>query len=77
MQNTVQPTFLKILFTFTQIFKVFDHSPFSPKAQSMAERCHRKRRAKFSSVFVTVLLQIVLSIFGKKAESNFAFLAKA
>jgi hypothetical protein len=43
----------------------------------MAERCRRKRGVKFSAVFVTVRFQIVLSVFGEKAESNFAFSAKA
>ncbi len=43
----------------------------------MAERCHRKRRVKFSAVFVAVRFRIVLSVFGEKAELNFAFSAKA
>ncbi len=43
----------------------------------MAERCFRKRGGKDSAVFVTVRFQIVLSVFGEKAESNFAFSAKA
>ncbi len=34
-------------------------------------------KVKFSVVFVTVRFRIVLSVFGKKAESNFAFSAKA
>jgi hypothetical protein len=38
----------------------------------MVERCRQKRGVKFSVVFVTVLFRIVLSVFGKKAESNFA-----
>ncbi len=62
---------------FTQIFKVFDNSPFSPKARSMAERCRRKRDVKLSAVFITVRFRIVLSVFGEKAESHFAFSAKA
>jgi hypothetical protein len=57
--------------------EVFDHLPFSPKARSMAECCRRKHGVKFSAVFVTVRFRIVLSVFGEKAESNFAFLAKA
>jgi hypothetical protein len=43
----------------------------------MAERCRRKCDVKLSAVFVTVRFRIVLSVFGEKAESNFAFLAKA
>ncbi len=43
----------------------------------MAERCCRKRGVKFSAVFVTVRFWIVICVFGKKAESNFAFSAKA
>ncbi len=43
----------------------------------IAERCCRKRGVKFSVVFVTVCFRIVLSVFSKKAESNFAFLVKA
>ena len=77
MQNAVQLTFSKIFFKFAQIFEVFDHSPFSPKARSMAERYHQKRDVKLSAVFVTVRFRIVLIVFGEKAESNFAFLAKA
>jgi hypothetical protein len=42
----------------------------------MAERCRRKQRVKFSAVFVTVRFWIVLSVFGEKAESNFAFWQK-
>jgi hypothetical protein len=79
--KSVQPTFLKIFFKFAQIFEVFDHSPFSPKARSMAERCHRKRRVKFSIVFVTVRFfyrferfrqksGVKLCVFGKSAELN-------
>jgi hypothetical protein len=67
----------EIFFKFALIFEISDHCPFSPKARRMAERCHRKRRVKFSAVFVTVHLFIVLSIFGEKMESNIAFLAKA
>jgi hypothetical protein len=77
IQNTVQPTFSKIFFKFAQIFEDFDHLPFSPKAQSMAERCRQKCGVKFSAVFATVHFRIVVSIFGEKAESNFAFSAKA
>jgi hypothetical protein len=69
--------FSKIFLKFAQIFKVFDHSPFSPKARSLAERCCRKCGVKFSIVFVTVHFRIVLSVFGKKAESNLTFSAKA
>ncbi len=65
--------FLKI----AQILKLFVNSPFSPKAQSMAERCRRKRDVKLSAVFVTVRFQIILSVFGEKAESNLVFSAKA
>jgi hypothetical protein len=68
---------LKNFLKFTQIFKVFDNSTFSPKARSMAERCRQKRGVKLSAVFVTVHFQIVLGVFGEKEESNFAFLAKA
>jgi hypothetical protein len=75
--NAVQPTFLKIFFKFAQIFKIFNHATFFPKAQSMAERCCRERGVKFSVVFVTVRFQIVLSVFGEEAESNFRFSAKA
>jgi hypothetical protein len=67
----------KIFFKFAQIFEVFDHSPFSPKARSMAERCRQKRGVTFSAVFATVRFRIILSIFGEKAESNFVFLVKA
>jgi hypothetical protein len=42
----------------------------------MAERCRQKRDVKYSAVFVTVHFWIILSVFGKKAESNCAFLAK-
>jgi hypothetical protein len=77
MQNAVRPTFVKKFLKFAQIFKVFDNSPFSPKAQSMAERCRQKRDVKLSAVFVTVRFWIVLSVFGEKAESNFAFSVKA
>jgi hypothetical protein len=77
MQIAVETAFSKIFFKFAQIFEIFDHSPFSPKARSMAERCRRKRGVKFSVVFVTVRFRIVLSVFGEKAESNFTFLAKA
>jgi hypothetical protein len=74
MQNTVQPTFPKKFLKFAQIFKVFDNSPFSPKARSMAECCRRKSDVKLSAVFITVRFWIV---FGEKAESNFLFSAKA
>ncbi len=43
----------------------------------MAEHCCRKRGVKFSAVFVTVRFWVVLSVSGKKADSNFAFSAKA
>ncbi len=43
----------------------------------MAERCRRKHGVKFYAVFVTVRFWIVLSVFGEKTESNFAFSAKA
>jgi hypothetical protein len=43
----------------------------------MAKRCRPKRDVKLSGVFITVRFGIVLSVFGKKAESNFAFSAKA
>jgi hypothetical protein len=46
-------------------------------AESIAERCHQKQGVKCSIVFVTVCFLMVLSIFGEKAESNFAFSAKA
>jgi hypothetical protein len=77
MQNAVEPAFSKIFFKFAQIFEIFYHSPFSPKARSMAERCRRKRGVKFRVVFITVRFRIVLSVFGKKAESNFTLSAKA
>jgi hypothetical protein len=77
IQNAVQPKFSKTFLKFAQIFKVFDHSPFSPKARGMAERCCRKRGVKSSAVFVTVRFRIVWSVLGEKAESNFAFSAKA
>jgi hypothetical protein len=64
--------FSKIFYKFAQIFEVFDYSPFSPKAQSMADHFRRKRGVKFSAVFATVRFRIVLSVFGEKAESNFA-----
>ncbi len=76
-KNAVQPTFSKIFLKFTQIFKVFEHSPLLPKAPSMAERCCRKRGVKFSAVFVTVRFQVNFSVFSGKAKSNFAFSAKA
>ncbi len=75
--NAVQSTSLKIFFKFVQIFEIFYHSPISPKARSITELCRRKRGVKFSVVFVTVRFQIVLSVFGEKGESNFAFSAKA
>jgi hypothetical protein len=53
--------------------KFFDNSPILPKARRIAERCRRKRRVKFSVVFVTVRFRIVLSDFSEKEESNFAF----
>jgi hypothetical protein len=59
------------------MFKLFDNSPFSPKARSMAEHCRQKRDIKPSAVFITVRFRIILSVFDKKAESNFAFSAKA
>jgi hypothetical protein len=77
MQNAVEPAFSKIFFKFAKIFEIFNHSLFSPKARSMAERCRRKRGVKFSVVFVTVRFRIALSVVGEKAESNLAFLAKA
>jgi hypothetical protein len=77
MENAVEPAFSKIFFKFAQIFDIFDHSPFSPNARSMAECCRRKQGVKFSIVFVTVRFRIVFSVFSEKAESNFAFLAKA
>ncbi len=43
----------------------------------MTERCRKKRGVKISIVFGTVRFRIVLSVFGEKAESNFAFSAKA
>ncbi len=36
-----------------------------------------KRGVKFSAVFATVRFRIILSVFGKNAETNFAFSAKA
>ncbi len=62
--------FLKIFFKFAQIIEVFDHSPFSLKARSMAEHCRPKHGIKFSVIFLTVRFRIVLSIFGEKEESN-------
>jgi hypothetical protein len=76
-KNAVQPTFSKTFLKFAQIFEVFYNSPFSPKAQSMADCCRRKHGVKFSAVFLTVRFWIVLSVFGEKAESNFTFSAKA
>jgi hypothetical protein len=67
MQNTVQPTFSKI-FKFAQIFEIFDHSLFLPKARSLTELCRRKRGVKFSVVFVTVSFQIVLSVYDYVGE---------
>ncbi len=69
--------FRKNSLKFTQIFKVCDNSPFSPKARSMAECCRQKCNVKLSGVFVSVCFRSVLSVFGEKAESNFAFSAKA
>ncbi len=60
-----------------QIFKVFDNSPFLPEARSTAEHCGQKRDVKLSALFVAVRFWIVLNVFGEKAESNFAFSAKA
>jgi hypothetical protein len=77
MQKAEQPAFSKIFFKFAQIFEVFDHSSFSPKARSMAERCRRKRGVEFSAVFLTARFRIVFSVFCKNAEPNFAFSAKA
>ncbi len=56
---------MQIYTAHAQIFKVFDNSPFSPKARSMSERCHRKRDVKLSAVLVTVRFRIVLSVFGE------------
>jgi hypothetical protein len=70
-------TFSNIFFKFAQIFDIFDHSPFLPKARSTPERCGRKREVKFSVIFVTVRFRIASSILGENAESNFAFSAKA
>jgi hypothetical protein len=77
MQNAVWPTFSKKFLKFAQIFKVFNNSPFLPKVRSMAKRCRRKRDVKLSAVFVTVHFRIVLSVFGEKVESIFAFSVKA
>jgi hypothetical protein len=68
---------LKILYKFAQVFEIFYLSPFSPKAHSITNRCHQKRVVKFSVVFTIVRFQIILSVFGKRVESNFAFSAKA
>jgi hypothetical protein len=80
MQNAVEPAFSKIFFKFAQIFEFFDHSPFLPKARSMAERCRGKRGVKFSVVFVTAFSdrfqrfrqksEVQLRIFGESAELN-------
>jgi hypothetical protein len=67
MKNAVRPTFLKKFLKFAQIFKVFDNSPFSPKARSMAELCRRKRDLKLSAVFVTVRFRIVFSVYRRKS----------
>ncbi len=64
------------IFKFTQIFEIFNHSPISMKEQSINKCCCQKRGVKLSIVFVTVRFRIVLSIFGEKGESNFAFSAK-
>jgi hypothetical protein len=76
MQNAVKSAFSKIFFKFTQIFEIFDHSPFSPKARSMAERCHRKRGVKFSAAFVTVRFWILLSVFSEKQSQTSCFRQK-
>ncbi len=76
-QKALQPSYSKIFFKFTQIFEIFNHSPFSLKARSMVKCCHWKHGVKVSIVFVIVRFWIVLSIFGKKVESNFTFSAKA
>jgi hypothetical protein len=57
-------------------FKIFYYSLFSLQASSITEHCHRNRRVKFSIVFVIVRCWILLSVFGKKVESNFAFSVK-
>jgi hypothetical protein len=36
-----------------------------------AVRCHQKREGEFIVAFITLLLQIVLRVFGKKVTSNF------
>ncbi len=41
-QHSITRIFTNIFFEFAQIFINFDHSSFSPKARSEAERCHRK-----------------------------------
>ncbi len=59
--------------------KFFYHSPISPKARSIAERCRRKRRVKFSVVFVTVRFQrkrgVKLIVVGENGELNCALSA--
>jgi hypothetical protein len=62
-----------------EIFRVcyFDHSLFSPKARSMADRCRQKRGVKFSAVFATVRFRIVLSVFGEKAVQTSRFRQKS
>jgi hypothetical protein len=50
-----------------QIIEIFDHSLFSPKERSIAERYRRKHAAKLSVVFVTAH-RIVFSVYGEKVE---------
>jgi hypothetical protein len=76
-QSTDNQHFRKISFEFAQIFQICYYSLLSPKACSMNKRCRWKLGVKFSIVFATVRFRIVLSVFGQKVESNFAFLMKA
>ncbi len=67
---------LKFFFEFAKIFTSIDHSPLSPKARSIAERCHRKRKVKFSIVLEMALFQVISCIFSENAGWILGFLAK-
>jgi hypothetical protein len=76
IQSAVQPTFSKTWWQFSQR----GGSPANVVAVQptwwQSSQHFRKRGVKFSAVFITVRFRIVLSVFGEKAESNFAFSAK-
>jgi hypothetical protein len=57
-------------------FESFDHSSFSPKARSKAERCCWKRKVKLIVVFKTASFRIVSCVLSESAEWNLAILVK-